>query len=235
MRYAKPIQQPSTSWCRGQLIPRLIPLVSVWQRLLQSVQRIVALPLLMVVTAGCTPTYDWREIHPAEEPFMVMLPARPAALERNINLDGLSVSMRMHGAQAQGHSFTAAWFRLDESDTPEDERQEKRNKALNAMQTGMVSNIKGKVTQRDEVIVQLVNAAGTAVGQVPATRVRVNGIARGEPAEMHAVFVGLGDTLYQFVVLGKDVPMEQIDTFLESIRLRVGQPAALAVGSRATG
>jgi hypothetical protein len=208
----------------------------VCQRLLQSVQRIVALPLLLlVVTAACTPTYDWREIHPAEEPFTVMLPARPAAMERNINLDGLAVSMRMHGAMAQGHSFTAAWLRLDESDTPEDQRQEKRNKALTAMQTGMVRNIQGKVAQRDEVIVQLVNAAGTAVGRVPATRVRVKGVARGEPAEMHAIFVGLGDTLYQFVVLGKDAPAEQVDTFLESIRLRVGQPAALAIGSRATG
>jgi hypothetical protein len=230
MQRAKSIQQVSTPGVRGHCIP----LVSAWRRILQSARHIVALWLLAMVTMGCTPTYDWREIHPAEEPFTVMLPARPAAMTRKINLDGVPVSMRMHGALVQGHSFTGAWLRLDESGTPS-ERQEKRKQALAAMQTGMVSNIAGKVVKREEVIVQLVNAAGAPVGQVPATRVRASGTARGEPAEMHAIFVGLGDTLYQFVVLGKDAPIEQINTFLDSIRLRAGQAAALAARSRANG
>lgn len=184
--------------------------------------------ILLWVLTGCTPRFDWREIQPAQEPFSIMMPARPAAMTRSINLDGRTVSMRMHGALVEGHSFTAAWVELDEAETPVDERQQARSRALQAMQTGMTRNINGRVLDTTTVIVKLVSPAGDAVGQVPGRRLHITGTARGEPVDMHALFVGLGAMQFQFVVLGRDLPVEHVDTFMRSIRIRTGRPKAMA-------
>lgn len=189
---------------------------------------LLVLLFILFALVGCTPPFDWREIQPAQEPFIVMMPAKPAAMTRSINLDGRKVSMRMHGALVEGHSFTAAWVELDEADTPVDQRQQARNQALQAMQTGMTRNINGQVAQTTSVVVKLVSPAGDPVGQVPGRRLHITGTARGEPAEMHALFVGLGAMQFQFVVLGRDVPAEHVETFLDSVRIRTGRPRAVA-------
>jgi len=51
----------------------------------------------LALLAGCAPEYNWREIRAADDGYVVMLPDKPAALTRRIDLDGLPVSMSMKG------------------------------------------------------------------------------------------------------------------------------------------
>ncbi|MGB7183465.1 MAG: hypothetical protein WA888_04380 [Burkholderiaceae bacterium] len=191
----------------------------------------MSLVLASSLLIACTPSYDWREIQPAEEPFVFMLPGKPVAMTRKINLDGLPVDMRMHGAQVNQLSFTAAWTTLDESATELNDRPAIRAQALSAMQAGMTRNIAGSVVSSEEQLLPIIDSTGTPIGQVPGVKVHIRGTARGEPADMIAVFVGFGATLYQFVVLGADPPAEHVETFLGSLRLRAGKPSAVALTS----
>ena len=46
-------------------------------------------------------------------------------------------------------------------------------------------------------------------------------MARNEPIRMQAIFVGLGDDVFQFVLIGADWSDEVAGTFFDSVRLQV--------------
>jgi hypothetical protein len=205
----------------------LTSLVSRWPAILQNGFRALVVCALIALTA-CSPTYDWREIQPADEPLALMLPGKPSALTRQINLDGVIVSMRMHGALVKESSFTAAWAELDESKVDINDRPAFRKKALDAMQVSMTRNIAGTVASREAVNVRLINETSQPVGQVPGERLTIRGTARGSAATLHGVFVSFGARVYQFVVIGENVPESEVKTFIESIQIRVAKPSAMA-------
>lgn len=181
------------------------------------------------VLTACSPTFDWRVVRPDQAPFMIDMPAKPATLTRKINLDGLPVSMEMHGARVGKLNFTAAWARLPEADSesgpepgqPAAPDTEVLTKALAAMQQGMLNNIGGKVIAQRPQTLALVNPLGEQAGLIPATFVEASGSAGGEAVRMQAVFVSLNRMLLQFVVLGTDWSEEAAGTFLASVRLRL--------------
>ena len=210
--------------------PVLTSLVSRWLAILQNGFRpLVALtPIALLALIGCSPTYDWREIAPTDEPLALMLPAKPSALTRQINLDGVVVSMRMHGALVNQNSFTAAWAELDESMIDIDKRPAFRRRALQAMQAGMTRNIAGTVESTHVRNVRLIDQASQPVGQVPGQLVKIRGTARGTATTLHGLFVGFGARVYQFVIIGNEVPRPQVETFIESIQIRVAKPSAVA-------
>ncbi len=185
--------------------------------------------LLMLVAcvlavSGCSETYDWREVSPAQAPMKFMLPAKPAEMTRTINLKGLSVDMHMHGARAGGNMFTAAWVRLPGAGAGAEsvsDRQMQAGQALQAMKEGMINNIGGKIIEQQERTVALVAPGGAIGGQVPAQFVEATGMARNEPIRMQAIFVGLGDDVFQFVLIGADWSDEVAGTFFDSVRLQV--------------
>jgi len=211
--------------------PVLTSLVSRWLAILQNGFR-PFIPLALIALfafTGCSPTYDWREIQPTDEPLALMLPGKPSALTRQINLDGVIVSMRMHGALVNQNSFTAAWAELDESEIDIDERPAFRNRVLKSMQTAMTRNIAGTVESTEVRNVRLIDEASQPVGRVPGQLLRVRGTARGVDTTLHGIFVGFGARVYQFVIIGDKVPASEIKTFIESIQIRVAKPSAVAL------
>lgn len=182
----------------------------------------------LILLVGCSPTYDWREVQPADEPLAIMLPAKPSSMTRKINLDGNDVSMRMHGALVNENSFTAAWVELDETDIAIDDRPAFRAKTLKAMQTGMTRNIAGTIESSEVRNVRLIDESSRPIGQVPGELLVVRGTARGAATTLHGLFVGFGARVYQFVVIGSQVPDAQLKTFIESIQLRIDKPSAIA-------
>lgn len=55
--------------------------------------------LLLALLAGCTPGHDWREVRNSDAAFVVLMPAKPSTLTRQIDLDGVKVSMTMTAAE----------------------------------------------------------------------------------------------------------------------------------------
>lgn len=71
--------------------------------------------LTVVSLAGCSPTYNWREVRPEGAPLRAMLPCKPDRAERALPLLGpqaAAVPVWMLSCTAGGHRFALAAARL---------------------------------------------------------------------------------------------------------------------------
>ena len=176
-------------------------------------RRLAAALFGLAMLAACSPTYDWREIHGAEDGYIAMMPARPARLTRPIDLDGLKVSMSMQGARVEGLAFTVGEVVLP------DDTAASREHALAAMRTAMVRNIGGRESSAEAVAVPVVDTSGSRVGSAPGWRVEAAGRAQEREVTLLAVFAARGARAWQAVVLGPSPDREQSRQFLEGFRL----------------
>lgn len=162
-----------------------------------------ALWVLMLFLNGCDPTLNWREVRSDDAGYTALFPAKPTSFERAVNLDGLQVMMNMTAAEADGVSFAVATAII------EDEGQ--RAKALTAMQTAMLRNIRGEITEKKTVSVK---------GGATAIQIHATGQAgpTGTPLVLFARFVMHESRVFQVIALGpkEKLSAEAADTFLSS-------------------
>ena len=173
---------------------------------LSRYSRLLALSAFCVLTsllASCDPALNWREVRSDDAGYTALFPAKPTSFERAVNLDGLQVMMNMTAAEADGVSFAVATAII------EDEGQ--RAKALIAMQTAMLRNIRGEITEK-----KTVNLKGGAT----AIQIHATGQASqaGIPLVLFARFVIHESRVFQVIALGpkEKLGAETADTFLSS-------------------
>lgn len=168
--------------------------------------RALAAAALLLTSAACNPTWNWREVQGIDAPFSVLFPGKPSSMSRPVNLNGLSVNMSMTAAETNDVTFAVGSIVV-----PEPAQQQA---ALLAMQVAMVRNIGGEIRRQQTVKL----ADGTAAVEIEAT-------GRGRnPAEtllLVARFVASGERVYQAVAVGpqKNLPQEAVDTFFGSLSL----------------
>jgi hypothetical protein len=165
-----------------------------------------ALCVLMLFLNGCDPTLNWREVRSDDAGYTALFPAKPTSFERAVNLDGLQVMMNMTAAEADGVSFAVATAII------EDEGQ--RAKALTAMQTAMLRNIRGEITEKKTVNVK----GGATAIQIHATGQAGQAGPAGTPLVLFARFVMHENRVFQVIALGpkEKLSAEAADTFLSS-------------------
>ena len=173
--------------------------------------------LALALLGACSPDWNWRDVHPEGGDLRVMLPARPAQMTRAIRLDGVPLSMTMHGAKVGGTAFTVAWVDLAQ------DRADLRERVLAAMSAGMVGNIGAPAegVRRTTARIAVVDRVGQPAGTLELQRVDAKGRAGDRAVELHAGFAARGARAWQFVVVGEAVPPEHLATFFESLRLVV--------------
>jgi hypothetical protein len=155
---------------------------------------ILGIVALLLTSAACNPTWNWRESRSSDAPVSVLLPAKPSSHARTVDLNGLEVTMNMTATEINGASFALGSAAVADP--------AKREQALQAMQTAMVRNINGVVATEIE-----------AIGRIGKS---------DEPIVLAARFANSGQWVVQAIVVGpqKNVPREVIDTFLGSLVLR---------------
>jgi hypothetical protein len=166
----------------------------------------ILLLLLPALLAGCSPTYDWREVRGAGAPYLIMLPAKPASYTRPVTLDDIQVDMSMTGAETDEVTFAVGSAQLANA--------AQAQKALQTMKTALVRNIDGELRHERQVPIP-----GTTLS---ATEVEALGRAdaSGRPRLLLARFVAHERRVYQLVVLGHEraIPQEAVDTFFSSFK-----------------
>ena len=176
---------------------------------LSRYSRLLALSAFCVLTsllASCDPTLNWREVRSDDAGYTALFPAKPTSFERAVNLDGLQVMMNMTAAEADGVNFAVATAII------EDEGQ--RAKALIAMQTAMLRNIRGEITEKKTVSVK----GGATAIQMHATGQAGQAGPAGTPLVLFARFVMHESRVFQVIALGpkEKLSAETADTFLSS-------------------
>jgi len=170
-------------------------------------RRLYAVPALCLLLAcslaGCSPKYNWRDYASPDAPYRVMFPAKPSTFTRNIDLDGMRVTMTMTAVDVDG-----ATFAVGAAVAPDAARAQA---ALEAMQVALVRNIGATVTSQ-----KATSADDRATRDVDAS-----GTDHGVPMRLVGHFEARGKRFYQVIVLGKTqaLPPEQVEQFLTSFQL----------------
>ncbi len=142
-----------------------------------------------IFLTACSPTFDWREVRGPDASYTVLLPAKPATVSREINLDGTPVNMTMTAAETEGITFAVGTAKMADAAAA--------GKAVTAMKTALVKNINGTVRQEKPLANGMyIEAAGPAA-------------AGGEPRLLYARFLSKDNRIFQVVMTGKEASMSR--------------------------
>jgi hypothetical protein len=184
----------------------------------------------VLITAGCMPTFNWREVRLDEQKIAATFPGKPDSITRTIDLAGTKLPMTMHGVRVKELSYTVAWVKLPDANSAAS--------TLAAMQVGMMrnvgaANIDGSTTKLAPVItetqIQLTDVSGKAISKVAARKVVVTQSAPskdgGAVMQMNALFASHEGYAFQIVAIGNAEQFRQsaeasesAKVFLESVR-----------------
>jgi hypothetical protein len=173
--------------------------------IMRSTSRLLLLLTLGLSLSACSPNYNWRESSDNGAHFTILLPAKPASIARNIDLDGIKVDMIMTAAEVDGISFAVG--------TAELPSPEQAVAALKSMQTALLKNIDG--TARPDAMLP---------GKTENTSARLDlearGMARGQPLRLTARLLAKDRRVYQVIMLGPEKAFrdENVETFFSSFK-----------------
>lgn len=68
------------------------------------------------LSIACNPTLNWREVPVKDTPITALMPCKPDASSRKINLAGHDVEMFMQSCEADGATFAVAHVSLPDAD-----------------------------------------------------------------------------------------------------------------------
>ncbi len=178
-----------------------------------SLSRILCIATATMLLA-CSPRFDWREIRSDSASYVIAMPAKPATFSRNIDLNGIQVSMTMTAAEVDGVTFAVGTAELPDATQAQ--------VSLGAMKTALLNNIRGKIKQ--EKVLTMANDQSAASGKLAVTEIEATGAAgpatNGQPRVLFARFVAKDKRVYQIVATGpeKAVAREAIDTYFSSFK-----------------
>ena len=188
------------------------------RRLLEKLCVATVAVLAPFLLAGCTPDYDWRDIRSPGGEYWVNLPAKPADMTRRIHLEGLEVNMTMQGARVKDNAFTVALVPLPTE--PAEAAGMSADRILAAMREQMLRNIGASPsTPSQSVPVAVVDSGGAKVGTMQLQAVSARGAGKHAAMQLHARFGLWRGHALQIVAVGPDLDPEQVEHFLDSLRL----------------
>lgn len=174
-------------------------------------KKVFAYVLLTAAILGgvaCSPKFDWREVRNNEAPFTATFPGKPASHSRDIELDGIQLKLHMTAVDVNQTSFAIAYAKIENTD--KNLQVQIQQRALSAMQIGMLKNIQANIVQPTPV--DAPKNTITAIGKNQS----------GQPIKMIARFTQQGPWIIQAVMMGesKSFTPEIADMFFGSIQFK---------------
>jgi hypothetical protein len=155
---------------------------------------------LLAALAACSPALDWREVRVDGDALVAQFPCRPDRRIREVPVAGHRVRMEMTACSAEGNTFAASHFAVDEPANV--------SAAIEALKAAAVANVGGASAQSTPFELR---------GMTPnpaAARLSVSGrLPGGEAVRLSSVFFSRGLRVYQLNVLGPASSASAADTF----------------------
>jgi len=160
-----------------------------------------------LVLAGCSPTYNWREIRWASAELKVLLPCKPDQGSRRMTLAGQDAEIQMMGCEAGAALFAIAHVHLGDAD--------KIALAQAQWQTAMLGNMQAQGTQ------MLPFQFKGASAQPQPVRLSAQGRRPdGSAVTAQGVWFVRGPHLYHAVIYADKLSTEVAETFFSGIELQ---------------
>lgn len=162
------------------------------------------------VTLGlvaCSPTFNWRDIHPQATPLVALLPCKPDQEARVVALGGQEVEMRMLGCDAGGATFAVAYTDIKDAD--------KVGVALVQWKTAMLGNMHA-VSSVDVPFVP------PGASTLPQSELVVAQGSRQDGSKVAAqgAWFARGSQVFHAVVYADKVSPEVAETFFSGLRFQ---------------
>ena len=171
----------------------------------------VSAAICLLLLAGCSPEYNWREVKPAGLGFQATFPGKPGTASRDVQIDGQKFAMSVVATQAGGHSFSVGVLQLN-NDTPAH-----RERILAVVREQMLRNVAATQSSATPAEVAVLNPQGATMASESGQRIEAQ--AKTQPNRLFGVFVAHGTRVYQCLVIGQNPESEQVQLFIESFRL----------------
>lgn len=161
---------------------------------------------LVALLAACSPTLDWREVRVDGSPLIALFPCKPDRYERQVQVEGQAVRMRMQSCAAGGLTFSVSHFELADAAAV--------SPALRSLRRSMAANLgAADPALRDAAVVG-------ANPQPEAGRTSIEGrLPDGRAARAEAVFFAAGARVHQASIVGDRPAGEAADTFFAGLRV----------------
>ena len=163
--------------------------------------------------AACNPSLNWREVRQKDGPMLALMPCKPEASSRTVNLGGQEVLMNLNNCNAAGATFLVGTANVQTTDTA---------LARQHWQQAVLANIS----------VPTVNAGAKtrdiAIAGVPAVQhvVSVTGKrAGGEAVQFAGLWFAQGTQVFHAAIyaerLGTDaLPADMVEPFFNGLKLQ---------------
>lgn len=169
---------------------------------------------LALAALGCTPRFNWREVRPAHARCVIALPDKPQSAERELDLAGDKVTMRMTSTGVGPTLFALGVAELPPAALAPDRLEA----TLGWFRDGLLRNVQGTLTASRALTLTPPPGRTVRIAQAVSAQGR---IGDGRKAVLAARFYVVDDRFYQVVALGAEgeIPAEALDTFFDSFRL----------------
>ncbi len=171
--------------------------------MLLAVLGLLGLPGLLILT-GCTPKYDWREVHDADAPYKALMPGKPSQMRRQIQIGDQTVTMHMTAVQIDDVKFAVGAAKMSDAIHAQ--------MSMVPIKEALLHNLGGHITHEKTSVG---NSNGKVLFDDEFGAVNAPGIP-AQPTRMLGRLVAQGEWVYQVIVVGpeKSINRESVDTFL---------------------
>lgn len=153
------------------------------------------------MVAGCSPTFDWREVR-AVHGLFALFPCRPSVNERRLVMAGDTVTMALTSCSAGDLTFAIGRLELAEAQRVAPIKQV----LLDALSVNLAAPAAAGAS-----------GTGAALGGLEMTRIDGTG-PDGEPMQAQSRIFNHANTVFQATVIGRRLQPEAVDFFFSSIK-----------------
>lgn len=159
-----------------------------------------------LLTTGCTPTLDWRQVQPEGSGIVMTFPCKPASHARWVTLAQSAVRLELHACSTAGATWALAFADLEDP--------ARIGPALSELRAAAAANI-GAAPGQEEAL-QVPGATPNPASR----RVDLHGRAPdGRRVEERIAVFSKGLRVYQATALGEHLDPTAADTFFAGLRL----------------
>lgn len=159
------------------------------------------------IFSGCSPTFNWRDVHPEQTPLTALFPCKPDKTVRTLSLGSREVSMTMLGCNAGDATFALAF--ADVKNAAE------AAVALGQWRSATLANLR---VQSSSELPFLIPGASVSP---PSVQVQARGArADGSPVVAQAAWFAAGSVVFQAVVYADKLSPAAVDTYFSGLRLQ---------------
>ena len=161
--------------------------------------------LLCAVLAGCSPTFDWREVRPEGSGALVMLPCKPSSQTRRVRLADEVVDLTLLSCRAGGVTWALAF-----ADVLDPARV---GPALRALGEAAAGNLGAGPGEPLAVQVQ-----GATPHPDSMRRAFSGRLPDGQPAQEQMAVFSKGTRVFQATCVGARLPATAVETFFGGLQ-----------------